>query len=132
VDKITWDNSPQMRQSVERELDNWGAWSQGGHTNLGYPRQMAGASPPDADPPPPVDVDAAWRTEQVLTAWARHGKDAAGIAGLFLLKCKYVERRPIEKTTFDYRRKFRTGHTESAISAMIDEAEWFYFLLTRG
>ena len=125
-----WDNSPELRASIESELDNWGAWSRLGATiNLLYPSQMAGCSPPNRGPSVSVDEDKAWRTEQVLSTWRRLS-DISGEVGVFLLKLKYIECRPIEKIAYDYRRKFKCSRSDHQILEMIYEAEMMYWLFT--
>ena len=131
MDKTVWDNSDELRHSIERELDNWGAWSrQGGGTNLGFPQNIPGAGPPERDPPRPVNVEKAWQTENVFKAWRQHSTTRDGDFGCFLLKLKYMERQPLEKMAHDFNRKFRRRVGNGQIRAMLDEYEFFYYLLT--
>ena len=97
--------------------------------NLGYPRQIAGETPPEADPPAPVDERAAMRTDALLAAWARHGE--GGDRGLFLLRLRYIERRPVEAIAYHYRRKWDEPCSDSRARAMLDEAEFVYWLITK-
>ena len=128
-DKFDWDNSPELRRSVERELDNWGTWSrQGNRINLGHPSQIPGATPPEHDPPRPVFIKGAEATEHVISTWC--ATTDRGKRGAFLLKCKYIERRPLEQIAEDYGRKFKQPTNKSRADALVDEAEWFYWLLT--
>ena len=130
MDKLAWDNSPEMRRAVENELDNWGAWSrQGALINLGHAAQIPGATPPERDPPRPVNQSAAERSEWIISTWSRCSE--SGKHGAFLIKLKYVERRILEDMAEHYRRKFKVGHHDSVVAALIDEAEWFYSLLAQ-
>jgi len=129
MDKTVWDNSEELRHSIERELDNWGAWSrQGNRINLGHKQQIPGASPPERDPPPVVNVGLAEATEHVISTWC--ATSDPGKEGAFLLKTKYVERRVLEDIGTHYRRKFKSSRSDSTVAALIDESEWFYWLLT--
>lgn len=121
-----WIYNPELRNSVERELDNWGLWSRGGGTDLGYPHQVAGASPPERDPPAPCNIEQAEQTEAILTSWKQEGD--AGDRMTFLLKLCHVERLPIEAITTHYERKYRHYIGESVIDATIDEARMVYWL----
>ena len=129
MDKTAWDNSPDLRKAIERELDNWGVWSrQGNRVDLGHPHQIPGATPPEHDPPRPVIAGLAEASERVISTWC--ASTDRGQRAAFLLKLKYVERRPLEKIAFDYRKKFRTDRSDAVVAALIDEAEWCYWMLT--
>lgn len=124
-----WDNSPDLRAAIERELDNWGAWSRRGNAiRLGYRDHIPGAGPPARDPATPVSVSVAEATERVVSSWCaatERGKRAA-----FLLKLRYIERLPIEAIAYHYGRKFKTHATESDIQELCEQAEWGYWILT--
>ena len=129
MDKTVWDNSLEKRRSVFSQLDNWGAWSrQGSGTRLYYADHIPGTTPPDRDPPPAVNVDIAEQSEYAISTWC--SLTETGKAGAFLLKLKYVERQPIESIATHWERKFKRRTTDARIEALIDEAEWFYWLLT--
>ena len=129
MDKTVWDNNDELRRTIERELDNWGAWSrQGNRVNLGHPQQIPGATPPERDPPPVVNLKMAEASEHVISTWCATSEP--GKEGAFLLKAKYVERQPLEATALHYRRKFKSSRSDDTVAALIDEAEWFYWLLT--
>lgn len=68
-DRLTqWQQDPCLRESVQEELQNWGVWSYGGKTDLGYPREEPWAVSPSKCPPP-CNVDKARRTEDNLVMW---------------------------------------------------------------
>lgn len=130
IDKLQWDNSPELRERIYHELSNWGAWSkQGGREYLNYPDHCNFTTQPRRDPPPPVDPDEAERAERVLRLWMQDGQGAP--QRIFVLKLKYLENRPLEKICFDFYGKFKVKRRKAEMEAFIDEAEWFYALLSQ-
>jgi len=65
----------------------------------------------------------------VISTWC--ATTETGKAGAFLLKLKYVERLPLESIQLHWRRKFKAEISIERLSALIDEAEWFAWLLTQ-
>lgn len=130
LDKLQWDNSPELRERVYNELANWGAWSkQGGRVYLNYPDHANFTNEPRRDPPPVVDPDLAEWTERVFRYWRTEA--TGGQRPTFVLKLKYLEDRPLEKICYDFHGKFKVKRRNSEMAAFIDEAEWFYALLSQ-
>ena len=130
MDKSHWDNSKELRDSVAEELDNWGTWSRdGGGCVVTSSSSVFKSGEGYRGVSEAYNVDKAERTEDILSEWWRTSQ--SGKVGVFLLKLKYVERRAREKIGFDYRRKFKSKRPDEVVQAMIDEAEWFYWLLTK-
>jgi len=131
ISDADWDNSPVLRQVIERELDNWGAWSrQGNAIRLGHRDHMPGSGPPARDPPYPVVVSAAEAAERVISSWCSatdRGRRAA-----FLLKLRYIERLPVEAIVVHYNRKFKAGRNEEEVADLCKQAERGFWMLTSG
>lgn len=124
-----WDNSPELRQSIERELDNWGNWSrQGSSVKLMFPDSSPWTTSPDRFPAPPVNISMAEATERVISTWGMASE--SGRRGAFLLKLSHIERRPLETIQHDFHQKFKENRSCSVLDAMVDEARMFYWMLT--
>lgn len=129
-DKAVWDNSPEKRKTVGNDLDNWGTWSRdGGGCVVTSASSVFKSGDGYRGTSEAYNLDQAEETEQILSDWWRSSQ--SGKVGVFLLKLKYVERRALEKIGYDYRRKFKSDRPDEVVEAMIDEAEWFYWLLTQ-
>jgi len=129
VDAI-WTLSPEKRGVIQRELNNWGAWSrQGSGTGLGYsspkvPERSPGRS--GAGFVSPLGE----MTEKVISTWSLSSPRGKRFA--FVLKLCYVENLPLESITVHYNRKFGTRKDEKQLSDLLDQAEYGYWLLTSG
>lgn len=75
MDKTVWDNSPELRATVESDLRNWAVWSFGWGTRpLGYPQEQPFSQSPKS-PSPPCDVERAEETESKLVLWRLLAKE---------------------------------------------------------
>jgi len=124
-----WDESEELRRAVERELDNWGAWSrQGGGINLGHKDHMPGAGPPERDPPRAVNFKLAEATERAISSWCAATKRGRRMA--FLLKLRYVECLPLEAIATHYSAKFKLRCEAEDVADLLEAAETGFWLLT--
>ena len=129
MDKADWDNSDELRRAIERELDNWGAWSrQGNRVNLGHPSQIPGAGPPERDPPRSVNLKQAEETERAISSWC--SSTVRGRRMAFLLKLRYVERLPLEAIATHYGAKFKQRCEAEDVADLLEAAEVGFWLLT--
>lgn len=124
-----WSESNFLRESVQRELDNWGLWSRGGGTNLGYPDSVPGAGSPERDPSPAIRTGQAERTEHILSTWSATTNRGRRLA--FILKLRYVENQPLEAIATHYRAKFGERLEKADVEIKLDNAEMGYWLLAQ-
>lgn len=125
-----WDNSPALREAVERELDNWGAWSRiGAGSGMGFPDASPFTDPPNYGSQEAVDDKLAEKTERILSLWAQSGE--IGQQGVFLLKLSHVEHRALEDITYHFARRFKKNPTTEAVGAFLDESRMIYWALLR-
>ena len=72
--KPKWDESPELREEIDRELRNWSVWSRGGRPELGYPSEQPFSKSPQ-QPGPPCDIAQAENTESSLILWRLLARD---------------------------------------------------------
>ena len=132
IDRLAWDNSPMLRASIESMLQDWGAWGQGGGSNLGYPSHQPWATPPEETKERRIlrasyDEDVARKCEAVISAMASgtiHDK------GAWLLKFRYVDRiRDERKLAKCYNGKFQRSERKSVVAGRLEDAMWIFACL---
>jgi len=125
-----WAQSNELREVIERELDNWGDWSRiGGRVKLLYPASSAGFVTPPRRASPVVNTKLAENTEHVLSTWKLTSD--LGHRMTFLLKLVHVEHQPLEKIQHDFERKFKAKVEFEYLDLMIDTARRMYWMLTK-
>ena len=128
IDRFAWDQSPHLQSAVRKILEDWGQWSRGGWTNLGYRSHIPGTSPPQEASEnrllrARIDVDLAKQSEFIIStlcAATDHRK------GAILLKMRYVHGLDGERLAKRYRREMKLEDGDSVILARLADAEWAF------
>jgi len=100
--RATWDNSPELRESVRRDLEQWGKAQRGGMPDLGYPHEQPfSVSPGPATPT--FDPELVQAITDSLTLWRltlrsmpNDDRKAKLLQLLVALKQHYITDKPAE------------------------------------
>lgn len=121
IDWIQWQESPELRKSVQILLADWGRAYRGGWPDLGYPDHQPWTTPPQRDPAPPYDAEQAHQTEQAIRAMvAEFGHHKAGK----LLVWRYVHGIGPDGLVSRYNREWQCNDSRGQVLARLDQAEW--------
>ena len=131
IDYLAWQNSPELRKSVQVILRDWGTWSRGGLPRLDYPDHEPWTTPSEESKEArllrqSVDVDQARASEEIISTLATatvHAKLAR------LLVLHYVNGLTDEKLAKAYNREFRKNEAKRMVQARLDNAEWIFACL---
>ena len=126
IDYLSWQNSPELRKSVQVILRDWGTWSRGGLPRLDYPDHEPWTTPSEESKEArllrqAVDVDQASEVEHIVSTLAAatcHTKLAR------LLVLRYVDGLQCERMAKAYNREFKCEESPRMIEARLDNAEW--------
>lgn len=122
-----WQNSPELRKSVQVILRDWGTWSRGGMPRLDYPGEQPWYVPPrcaDSEKPPPrpaIDIAQAKEVEFIISTLAAatcHTKLAR------LLVLHYVNGLTGPRLAKAYNREFKRDESVRMVEGRLDNAEW--------
>lgn len=132
--RAQWDESPELRVSVQEELLNWAIWSHGGYEDLGHAHKsnfydkMKGSTPPGC--PPVCDVARAEETEDNLVMWRLVARSADARTRHYLAKLILI-----------LKLHYLTGkaaHTKAKIASvsrkkfyeLLEDAEYRYWVIS--
>lgn len=123
VDRPTWDNSENLRESVKERLRDWGWHSFGGDPQHGYPTHSPFTTPPSPDYAryhPTHDQDDARKVDYIISSAAQ--ASLVGLRNAEVLRAEYVRRDVTQK-----QRAKKLGYSLRTYQRRLDDAlYWFY------
>jgi predicted DNA-binding protein (UPF0251 family) len=123
LNKEQWDNSRELRHSVEQRLRDWGWHQFGGEPDLGYPNHSPFTDPPRPDYQhyhPEHGPDDADVVARVITSCAQASLE--GLRNSEVLRMQFIRRDLTQK-----QRAARLGYSRRTYQRRLDAAMfWFY------
>lgn len=123
-DRETWENSKELRQSVEQRLRDWGWHMFGGEPDLDYPNHANFADPPKPDHQryhPEHGPDDAWSVHHVLSSLAQ--SSLKNLRNAEVLRMQFVRR---DLTQRDKARRLGYKSRRTYSRRVNDAMFWFW------
>lgn len=127
--RALWNDSPELRESVRADLEEWGRAQRGGFPDLGYPREQPFSVTP-SKMPPSYDADKVQAITDTLTLWnlaQREIRDtdrrAEVLRLLFVLRLHFISDAPAES------KAKRMKVSKRTFWRLVDEATCRFWIL---